>query len=87
MDKYTLIRVAQPAFETALGNSETIIEGFRVCGLSPWDPSAVTISRTQPSCVFASNNDQTDTNLEAPLVTLQGSHEVMETDSTSGNSN
>ena len=87
LDKYTLIRVAQPAFETALGNSETIIEGFRVCGLVPWDPSAVTISRTKASTVFASNKDQSVTNLETAGATPQGPNEVMEAGSTSGNYN
>ena len=33
-----------------------------MCGLCPWNPSAVTISRTQASSVFASN--EADTNLE-----------------------
>ena len=57
LNKYELIRVVLPALKTALGNKNTIKEGFRASGLwvegKGWDPSQVDFSRMKASEVFA----------------------------------
>ena len=66
LNKYELVRVVLPALRTALGNKDTIKEGFRASGLfvegKGWDPSQVDFSRMKASEVFAQKKDNEDPN-------------------------
>ena len=57
MTKYGfLASVAYEAFERTLKDGELVKKGFEVCGLVPWRPGRVNLSKLKPSSIYEEDN-------------------------------
>ena len=56
LNKYSVVYLLQQATEECLQKPGLIARGFRKAGIVPWDPSAPTKDRMQPSLVYSRSN-------------------------------
>ena len=53
LDQYSMMSVAHSAFEKTFSRRETVISGFRKCGLVPWNPMAVDVTKLRPGSMYS----------------------------------
>ena len=52
-----MMKVAHTAFEQTFSRRDTVISGFRKCGLVPWDPMAVDVTKLMPGTIYRKEAD------------------------------